>query len=157
MRKIAVVGIGNLLMKDDGVGIHVINQLIELQCLPQEVDLIDAGVNSYDMLDVFNNYQTLVLIDAMQAGGIAGTIYRAPFEELGLKPDSSITSLHQMHFIEAVIMAKLMGYQPEILVYGIEPEVIKAGMELSPTIQAKMSRLIEMITEDVEKLLTKYL
>ncbi len=155
MSKIAVVGIGNLLMQDEGVGIHVINRLAEMKCLPEDVDLIDAGVNSYDMLDIFSTYDILILIDAMQAGGDPGTIYRAPLEELGLQPDSNITSLHEMHFIEAVSMAKLMGYEPDILVFGIEPELVKLGMELTPGIQSKLPRVIELIQQDIENLMTR--
>ncbi|NLO20651.1 MAG: hydrogenase maturation protease [Syntrophomonadaceae bacterium] len=155
MTKLAVVGIGNLLMQDEGVGVHVINHLAQLKCLPEEVDLIDAGVNSYDMLDIFADYPVLILIDAMQAGGEPGTIYRVPLEELGLQPDLNITSLHELHFIEAVSMAKLMGYQPEILVFGLEPETIKVGMELSPTIQAKLPQVMELVTRDVERILAR--
>ncbi len=155
MSKIAVVGIGNLLMQDEGVGIHIIKRLTEMKCLPEEIDLIDAGVNSYDMLDIFSNYDILILIDAMQAGGDPGTIYRAPLEELGLQPDSNITSLHEMHFIEAVSMAKMMGYEPEILVFGIEPGLIKLGMELTPGIQAKLPRVIELIQQDIAGIMTR--
>jgi hydrogenase maturation protease len=142
-------------MQDEGVGVHVINHLAQLKCLPEEVDLIDAGVNSYDMLDIFADYPVLILIDAMQAGGEPGTIYRVPLEELGLQPDLNITSLHELHFIEAVSMAKLMGYQPEILVFGLEPETIKVGMELSPTIQAKLPQVMELVTRDVERILAR--
>ncbi len=151
MSKVAVVGIGNLLMQDDGVGIHIIKELEARSCLPQDVDLIDAGVSSYDMVDTFCSYDNLIIVDAMQAGGEPGTIYRAPFEELGLQPNLDITSLHEMHFIEAVNMIKLLGFNPQITVIGIEPEVIRINMELSPVIKAKVPRLIELIKAEVER------
>lgn len=153
MKKIAVTGIGNLLMQDDGAGIHVINRLQELNCLPEMVDLIDAGVNSYDMVDVFCAYDYLLIVDAMQAGGVPGTIYRAPLEELGLQPDNSITSLHEMHFIEAVNMVKLMGHDPEIMVFGIEPEAIRINIGLSASVEEKIPRLIELIRNEIDRII----
>ena len=83
MKKIMVVGIGNLLMQDDGVGVHAIRQLEELG-LPEEIGLIDGGTHSYDLVDIFCEANKLIIVDAMQAGGEPGTIYRAPLEELGL-------------------------------------------------------------------------
>lgn len=149
MSRLAVVGIGNLLMQDDGVGVHIIRQLEKMKCLPDEVELIDAGVNSYDMVNIFCEYDQLIIVDAMEAGGEPGTIYRAPLEDLGLQPDDSITSLHEMHFIEAVNMIKMMGYDPKIIVLGIEPEVIQVSMDLSECIRCQVPRLIELIQEEV--------
>lgn len=153
MSRIAVVGIGNMLMQDEGVGVHVINELEKIRCLPEEVDLIDAGVNSYDMVDIFCKYETLIIVDAMQAGSAPGTIYRAPLEELDLQPDQNITSLHEMHFIEAVRMTNLLGFSPEILVFGVEPQTLKAGLELTPEIAAKVPRLIELIQQDIANIM----
>lgn len=154
MSKVAVVGIGNLLMQDDGVGVHVIQELEAMHCLPEDVVLIDAGVNSYDMVDVFCSYDHLIIVDAMEAGGKPGTLYRAPLDDLGLRPNPNITSLHEMHFVEAVNMIKLMGYNPEVVVIGIEPEVVQMNMDLSPVIQAKVSRIIELVQEEVAKIVT---
>lgn len=151
MSRLAVVGIGNLLMQDDGIGIHVIQQLEKMKCLPEDVELIDAGVNSYDMVNIFCRYDQLIIVDAMETGGEPGTIYRAPLEDLGLRPDDSIMSLHEMHFIEAVNMIKMMGYSPRIVVLGIEPEVIQVSMDLSGSIRSKVPRLIELVQEEAAK------
>jgi hydrogenase maturation protease len=148
MSKLAVVGIGNLLMQDEGIGVQVIKELEKMKCLSEEIDLIDAGVNTYDMVDVLCQYEHLIIVDAMQAGAEPGTIYRAPLEELGLQPDKNITSLHEMHFIEAIRMVNLMGFYPEVLVFGIEPKTIQIGLELTPEIAAQVPRIIELIQQD---------
>lgn len=148
--KTAIVGIGNYIMQDEGVGVHVLNRLSEMKCLPEDVDLIDAGVNSYDMLDIFGKYDRLIVVDAMQAGGEPGTIYRAPLDELDLRPVDDITSLHEMHFIEAVRMVRLLGYNPQIMVFGIEPHTISPGMELTSAVDAKLPRIIELIIQELE-------
>jgi hydrogenase maturation protease len=151
LKKIKVVGIGNLIMQDEGVGVHAINQLAEMD-LPPGVDLIDGGVNSYDLLDIFCEADKLVIIDAMQTGGEPGTIYQAPLEELGLKPAENVNSLHEMHFIEAVQMTNLLGYNPEVIVFGVEPKTIAVGMELTPEIARILPRLLELVKMEIERL-----
>lgn len=151
MKRIIVVGIGNLILKDEGVGIHVIRQL-ETMGLPPDIELIDGGTNSYDLLDFFCESDISIVVDAMQAGGEPGTIYRAPLDELGLKPNDQIKSLHEMHFIEAVEMVRMLGSNPEFLVFGIEPKSIELGLELTPEVAAKVPRVAELIKEEIERL-----
>lgn len=156
MKSVSVVGIGNYILKDEGAGVHVINHLAEMQ-LPEQVSLIDGGTHSYDLVDFFCQADTLIIVDALQAGGEPGTIYRAPFEDLGLKPEENCVSLHQMHFIEAVQMVNLLGHHPRIIVYGVEPKIIEWGMELSPEVAAKVPRLAELIHEEIKALLEEEL
>jgi len=149
-----VVGIGNYILQDEGVGVHAINRLMEMD-LPDGVELVDGGTHSYDLVDFFCQAENLIIIDAMQAGGEPGTMYRAPLEELGLRPQENCTSLHEMHFIEAVKMVNMMGHYPKIIVYGIEPEVIDWGMELTPRIEEKLPRLTELVAEEIRALMAE--
>ncbi len=151
MKRIIVVGIGNLIMKDEGVGIHVIRQL-ETMGLPEDIELIDGGTHSYDLLDFFSESDVSIVVDAMLTGGEPGTIYRAPLDELNLKPHSQINSLHEMHFVEAVEMVRMLGYHPEVLVFGVEPKSIELGLELTPEVAAKVPRVAELIKEEIERL-----
>jgi hydrogenase maturation protease len=154
LKKIMVVGIGNLLMQDDGVGVHAIRQLEKLG-LPEEIGLIDGGTHSYDLVDIFCEANKLIIVDAMQAGGEPGTIYRAPLEELGLKEESNdCISLHQLHFIDAMHMVNLLGHQPQAIVFGVEPAVVDLGLELSPEVTNKMPRLIELIQIEIQNLMS---
>lgn len=151
MKKIKVVGIGNSIMQDDGIGVHVINKMAEMD-FPSNIEFVDAGVNSYDMVDIFCQADSLIIVDAMHTGGEPGTIYRAPLDELGLKSIDSIASLHEMHFIEAINMVRLLGANPEVIVYGIEPQTVSLGLELTPLIADKVPRLMELIQEELIKL-----
>jgi hydrogenase maturation protease len=147
-----VVGIGNYILQDEGVGVHAINRLAEKD-LPSEVELIDGGTHSYDLVDIFCQAEKIIVVDALQAGGEPGTIYRAPLEELGLKPDDATVSLHQMHFIEAVYMVELLGHHPQITVFGVEPDTIDWGLELTPKVAERLPRLVELIEEEIDRLL----
>lgn len=152
MGKILIVGIGNLLLRDEGVGVHVVNRLQEIG-LPAGVEAVDGGTDSYNLVEVFSKSSNLIIVDAMQAGGEPGTIYRAWLEDLELKPEENAVSLHQMHFIEAVSMVKMLGHHPRVLVFGIEPKDMTWGLDLTPEVEARVSRLIALIQSEIEKLM----
>lgn len=152
MSKVMVVGIGNLIMQDDGVGVHAIKALEELG-FSDDVELIDGGTHSYDLIEEFCRAENLIIVDAMHAGGEPGTIYRAPFDELGLEPDQNITSLHEMHFVEAMKMTRMLGYNPTTTVFGIEPAIIEISMDLSPEVAKKFPRLVELIHQEILRIL----
>lgn len=152
MGKILVVGIGNLLLMDEGIGVHVVRRLEEAG-LPPGVEAIDGGTNSYDLVDIFCQADDIIIVDALKGGHTPGTIYRAPLSELGLKPEENGVSLHQMHFIEAMNMVNLMGCHPRAVVFGVEPHTIDWGLDLSPQVEEKMPRVLELVREEIEKLM----
>jgi hydrogenase maturation protease len=147
-----VVGIGNYILQDEGVGVHAINRLMEMD-FPEGVEIVDGGTHSYDLVDFFCQADNLIIIDAIQAGEEPGTMYRAPLEEMGLKSEENCTSLHQLHFIEAIKMVNLMGYYPRVIVFGVEPQVIDWGLELTPSIAEKLPRLTELVAQEIYSLL----
>ena len=153
MKRVKVVGFGNSILQDEGVGVHAVNLLSESNTIPPQVELIDGGTYSYDLVEWFCEADVIIVIDALQGGGEPGTMYRAPLEELSFKTPEQCTSVHQLSFIEAVHMVHLLGYNPEIIVYGVEPEVIDWGLELTPKVAAKLPRLTELVAEEVKAIL----
>ncbi|MGE5379963.1 MAG: hydrogenase maturation protease [Methylocystaceae bacterium] len=149
MKRVKVVGIGNPLLTDEGVGIHAINRLIFMD-LPAGIDLVDGGTNTYDLVDVFSDSDYIIIVDALKAGDEPGAIYRASLDDLGLKPSEGSVSLHEINFMEAMHMVRLQGYNPQVVVFGIEPAVIDWGLELSPTLEARMPRLLELVKAELE-------
>ncbi|MGE5405147.1 MAG: hydrogenase maturation protease [Candidatus Saccharibacteria bacterium] len=152
MKKVLVVGIGNPLLQDEGLGVHVA-KVMEQMDLPPEVEVIDGGTHTYDLVDFFCQGENLIVVDALQAGGEPGTIYRAPLEQLGLKAEEGTTSLHQMNFIEAMQMVNLLGHHPRVIVFGVEPKTIDWGLELTPELQAKMPKLLDFIQKEIQEML----
>lgn len=152
MSKVMVVGIGNLIMQDDGVGVHAIRALEKLG-FPDDVELIDGGTHSYDLIEEFCRAENLIIVDAMHAGGEPGTIYKAPLDELGLEPSENITSLHEMHFVEAMKMTRMLGFNPATIVFGIEPAVVAVSMDLSPQVAEKFPRFVELISQEIVRIL----
>jgi hydrogenase maturation protease len=136
-RRVLVVGLGNVLLRDDGVGVHAIREL--QRSLPRHVRAVDVGTAVLDALHLFEWADRILAIDAMQADGPPGTIYRFGVEDVverGLK-----ASLHEVDLLAALRFLN-MDRRPEILVMGVQPETIDYGTDLSVSVQAALPRLV---------------
>jgi hydrogenase maturation protease len=148
--KIAIVGVGNLLLKDEGVGVHIVHALQRGGNLPSQVQLIDAGTAMFDILHLLEEVDKLVVIDAVKGGGEPGSIYRFSPDEIEF--DHLVTtSLHELNLSNTLAMAELLGNKPKsIVIIGIEPQEITLGLELSPKIEGKVEKIIELTLAEVE-------
>ncbi len=147
--RIVVVGVGNLLMKDEGIGIHALQELEKLD-LPPDVKLIDGGT-SPDLIAYTRAGEKLIIVDAAKAGGEPGDIYRFKPEDLATEKPV-LSSAHQMGVVENLALMDLTGHKPaEVVIIGIEPGVIDWGMELSPILQEKLPKLIEVVLEEINR------
>jgi hydrogenase maturation protease len=141
--RIVVIGVGNLLLKDEGIGIHTLRALQEIN-LPPDIKLIDGGT-SPDLIAYTRAGDKMIIIDAAKAGGEAGAIYRFKPEDLAAGK-GTFTSAHEMGVVENLKLMALTGNEPrEIVIIGIEPKDIDWGTELSPEIQAKLPEIIKVI------------
>ena len=135
--RILVAGLGNLLLKDDGVGVHAVRAL--QHGVPRGVRAVEVGTAVLDALHLVEWADRILAIDAMQAGGNPGTIYRFGVEDVA---DAAVrTSLHEVNLL-AALRFLTRGHRPEIAVLGVEPETIEAGLDLSPSVQAALPRLV---------------
>lgn len=142
--RILVAGLGNLLLKDDGVGVHAVREL--QRGVPRGVRAVEVGTAVLDALHLVEWADRILAIDAMQAGGDPGTIYRFGVE--GVTGTPIKTSLHEVDLL-AALRFLTNGHRPEITVLGVEPETIAAGLELSPNVQAILPRLVAAAQEIV--------
>ncbi|MBC8456749.1 MAG: HyaD/HybD family hydrogenase maturation endopeptidase [Deltaproteobacteria bacterium] len=147
-KKIVVLGVGNLLLADEGVGVHVANRLMEIT-LPPEVEVIEGGTDGFSLMDVMMNADRLIVIDAVKGGAHPGSIYRFDIEDCSPYLDVYKTSVHQINILEVISLSRLIGHTPKTTVIGIEPKSLKIGMELSPEIQAKIPKIIELIFSEL--------
>jgi hydrogenase maturation protease len=147
MRKIAVLGIGNILMTDDGIGVEVANRLADMSW-PENVTIYDAGTAIMNMLDVFVNNDILIVIDALEGGHEPGSIYRLTPEQLGEWRTESL-SLHDVQVLDILNMAALFNRHPEVIIYGIEPSVLALNLGLSEKMQAQLPVLLELVRQEL--------
>jgi hydrogenase maturation protease len=144
MKQTVIIGFGNLLMRDDGVGIHVVHQLLQRD-LPPEIEVIDGGVASFVIFDSVRDAEQIIIIDAVETGEEPGSIYRFTPEELGNIQPSPSYSLHEVSLIQSLHLARKMGPMPPVCFYGVEPADMSMGMELTPSVAAAVTRLIEIL------------
>jgi len=137
---------GNLLYKDEGIGVHVIHKMQQMS-LPSHLELLDIGTFTMDLLSYLKDVKKLIVIDAMKAGGDPGTVYRCKPEDLIPKGQDTI-SLHEIGLLESLKMAKKMGFEMETVVIGVEPKIFEWGLELSEEVQASIPRIIEAVLKE---------
>ena len=147
-RPILVLGIGNILLRDEGVGVRVIEQLQKIH-LPEDVELIDGGTAGADLLDVLAERKKVIVIDAVQADCKPGTVLRFTAEDL-TRPDRAGISLHELGLGEALTMARQLGCAPEdVVIFGIKSRDISCGLELSEEIKASVPKVVELVLAEI--------
>lgn len=139
----AVIGIGNILLKDDGVGVHVV-QALKGVVLPSTIILVDGGTSTLDMLDYFLDYQSLIVIDALRGGEKPGTLYKLSPEAMAGLAKKNL-SLHDVQILDVIQMAQMLDSFPEVTIYGIEPEEVTYGLEMSETLKNAFPGIVDTI------------
>jgi len=155
--RIVVLGVGNILLKDEGVGVRVIERLGERYLFPPEVELVDGGVLGPGLFSVIEGASRLIIIDAILNNQEPGTIYRFADKEIPERVYHKI-SLHEVDLIETLTLAKTVGKKtPEKIVLGIEPlDFGSWGMELTPVIGAKVDELVDLVLAELRRLGVTY-
>jgi hydrogenase maturation protease len=145
--RVVVIGVGNLLLKDEGIGIHTVKALQEIN-LPQDVKIIDAGT-APDLIAYTEAGDKLIIIDAAKAGGKPGTIYR--FHPRDLAPEKKdVISVHELGVAPNLKLMSLTGNQPgEIVIIGIEPGEIGWGTEPSPELQRQLPKIVKAVLREI--------
>ena len=145
--RIVVIGVGNLLLKDEGIGLHTVKSLQETN-LPRDVEIIDGGT-APDLLAYTEAGDKLIIIDAAKAGGEPGTIYRFTPRDLSEK-EGILVSAHELGVEQNLKLMSLMKNEPaEIVIIGIEPKEIGWGTELSAELQQKMPDIVRAVMKEI--------
>jgi hydrogenase maturation protease len=142
-----ILGMGNLLLCDEGVGVHVARSLSRRD-LPPNVAVVEAGTAFLDVLPDIEKADRILLIDAMEGGGAPGSVYRVPFDQCQ-HPDM-LASLHGLDLSRVFYMAG-NNRSPEVTVFGIEPSRINWGTELSPVVAGILPAVEEAIFKELLK------
>ncbi len=134
-KEIVVIGLGNLLLSDEGIGIHLIRKLSEHRGKFPCVEFIDAGTGGMNVLHLIANRKKAVIIDCVKMGKKPGTIKR--FEQTDVQTTKKMThfSLHEADILRIIELSRQLGECPKkIVIFGIEPESLELGQKLSKTL-----------------------
>lgn len=145
VKDVLVLGIGNILHMDDGVGVHVVNHIIESgRDFPENVEIADGGTFGYDLLPLMSGRRKIVIVDALKAEDKPGSIYRFSADHLVSR--NYIYSLHDLGVKKLVDMLKLMGENPVVEIIGIVPEDYTSfAIGMSDSVRESIPRAVEEI------------
>jgi hydrogenase maturation protease len=148
IKPILILGIGNILLKDEGVGVHVANQLQTMD-LPPDVEVMDGGTLGLNLLYAIEERKKVIVIDTVGIGDPPGTIYRFTDQELGVKK-SFLRTAHGIDIVDVVKISEMLGKKPDEIVFiGIEPEDIDEGLEPTALITKRIPVLIELVIKEL--------
>ena len=153
MKKLLVLGVGNILMMDEGFGVHAVHTLLK-EPWPETVDLMDGGTFTQDIFYLFQEYETVLVLDIVKAGNAPGTLYRLTEKDLRQNPKQTL-SLHDIDLLDSLSMAELMGKKPTLQVLGVEPEKIDWGTEPTATLNAVMATYLDAARREINALLAQ--
>lgn len=147
--RVLVLGIGNYLMGDEGVGVHAIHALSKLD-LPENIDILDGGTGSFDLMPILAKYPTVIFVDATMDGRMPGTVnviypkFAADFP--------TVLSAHDVGLKDMIDALEFKGELPKIIlvtvtIYDMIPMTIKLTDEVQKSIPSLTTKILEIIEE----------
>lgn len=137
-----VLGLGNLLNRDEGLGVHALKMLDARSGGNTEFEILDGGVLGLNLLMIVEECSHLLILDAVNVGKPAGTVVELTKEQIPLYAGVKL-SQHQITFQEVLGLANIRGYLPEHLhLIGIQPEDLSVGLELSPVVERNLPEVV---------------
>jgi hydrogenase maturation protease len=145
---IMVLGIGNEILTDEGVGIHLIRALRQVQ-LPENVELLEGGTAGLELLPLIAEVDRLIVVDAIIADDIPGAIFRFAPDDVNVIPLTYHVSAHQIGLVELLHLARMTNKLPDTVIFGVQPKDIGWGTELTPEMLQKIPRLVELVIDEI--------
>ncbi len=147
--RILVLGLGNLLRRDEGLGIRALWQLRDRVALPAEVRLVDGGTLGLELLSYLEDADRVLVLDAAVTEGPPGTLLRLQGDDVpaffGMR-----SSPHEVGLPDLLAVTRLRGTAPrEIVLLGMQPDTIELGWELSETVEARLDALVAAAVEEL--------
>ena len=148
--KIVVIGIGNLLLMDEGIGVHTINEL-ETHDLPKSIEIYDGGTGGFKLIDLMYGAARVIFIDAVETGKAPGSVTIFSAEDVHSIYNKKKYSLHDTDLMEIIKMAEMLGNPPMIEIVGIQPKTINYGTTLSKELAVSMSNIVNSVLKRIEE------
>ena len=151
--KVVVLGVGNILRRDEGVGVRVIQYLQDRYAFPGNVTLVDGGTAGLGLLSLIEGADHLIVVDAVQAGEAPGSLFVFTPDELSFQTAPQL-SLHEIGLVEVLALLKAVGRRrPRTVIIGVQPEDISLWEpELTPTVRAQVPKLAALVLQELARL-----
>lgn len=151
--EVLVLGIGNLLMGDEGVGVHVVRQLLaDGPPVARDVRVVDGGTLGLDLLPLVSDADALIVVDAVELRAEPGTVRVLRGSELDGAMGGHL-SVHQVGLADLLAVGRLTGHLPaRVALVAIQPATIDVGVELSPQCRAAVAIALDMVRAEIDSL-----
>jgi len=148
---IRIIGVGNPLMGDDGVGIAAVERLAALP-LPAGVEALDGGTGGLTLLELMAGAETVILLDAVEMGLAPGSIARFDAGAIAAEEGGAGLSLHEAALPEVFALGREMDLlPPRLVVFGVEPASVERRLGLSPAVAAAVEPLVERVLAELRQ------
>jgi hydrogenase maturation protease len=148
--KTLILGIGNILLGDEGIGVWVVESLRRCYQFPSSATVLEGGTLGLDLLPQLQDVSRLLVVDAVQLGGEPGEIVRLEGDDVPRAIDVKV-SPHQIGIKELLATARLMGCEPpKVVLWGMEPERVQPGADFSPKIAQALPQLQTSVLDELK-------
>jgi len=148
-KNILILGLGNILLGDEGVGVRVVEQLLS-HPLPDEIEVIDGGTAGYELINFFEGKEKVIIVDAVKTDDTPGSVYKMDLSVV--QEDETVQlSLHQIGLKNVFRMASMMDLNPEVTLIGIVPKDYQDyNIGLSEEVEKAIPLAIETVLKEIE-------
>ena len=145
---VLVLGLGNILLSDEGVGVRAVEELQRRYDCSEAVEIVDGGTVGFELLPYFDERSHILIVDAVKADNKPGTIVRIDDPPAYFR---ARTSPHQIGLADVMGLAVITDNLPDnIALFGIEPKQLSTGLTLSNEVAQNLSRLVDMVVAELE-------
>jgi hydrogenase maturation protease len=142
---LCVIGLGNILLRDEGVGVHAANTIKQRYTFSPNVEIIDGGTIGLDLLPIFEGRDKVLIVDAVDFGREPGYVGIIENDDIPSVLNSKL-SVHHINLSDVLFAAKLMDISPpEICLIGIQPQSLDVGLDMTDEIKGKIEILIDVV------------
>jgi hydrogenase maturation protease len=146
-----VLGVGNLLLEDEGLGVRALEILQQRYLAPPGLEWLDGGTTGMGLLDVISDCDHLLVLDAVQTGADPGTLVKMTDEEVPVYFGLRVTP-HQLGLSDVLATLELTGEQPDsVTVLGLVPESMEMSLDLSSHIRSRLEDLVSAAVAELER------
>jgi hydrogenase maturation protease len=150
VKRILILGLGNPLLGDEGIGMRVVEELKGLE-LPDGVVVVEGGTTGLGLIGLMEGYERVIIVDAADMGHPPGRVVRFTPLEVQLKTAEAPLSLHQIGLEEVLALAEALEVAPaELVIIGIQPSQVEVGAGLSPEVERAIPQIIRIILDELD-------
>ena len=145
-----ILGLGNPLLGDEGIGVRVVEELKGRE-LPDGVVVHEGGTAGLGLIGLMEGYQRVIIVDAADMGQPPGHVVRFTPSEVQFKTAEAPLSLHQIGLGEALAVAEALEMAPaELIIIGVQPSRLEMGVGLSPEVEGAIPQIVRMVLDELD-------